>query len=91
MNQAVLRHRVFVNEYGYNIWAALMGGQERVYRLSVGLAVSPIIDLVFHLSFVGVINALRALIIFYPRTDLSLTQIRRLFFTATMHQCTIIH
>ena len=72
MNHAVLRHTVFVDECGYNIWTARSHGRarrgERAYRqvcgqrgrnVTVCLAISPINGLVFHSAYLGGMNAVR--------------------------------
>ena len=72
MNYAVVRHCVFVDECGYNIWTARSHGRarqgERAYRqvcgqrgrnLTVTMAISPINGLVFFSAFVGGMNAAR--------------------------------
>ena len=72
MNYAVVRHCVFVNECGYNIWTARSHGRarlgERAYsqvcghqgRNSTGtMAISPINGLVFSSAAVGGMNAAR--------------------------------
>ena len=72
MNYAVVRHCVFVDECGYNIWTARSHGRarqgERAYRqvcgqrgrnLTVTMAISPINGLVFSSAFVGGMNAAR--------------------------------
>ena len=63
MNHAVLRQCVFVDECGYNICIARNYRRarrgERGRNVTVGLAVSPIIGLVFHSAFVGRMNAER--------------------------------
>ena len=70
MNYAVVRHCVFVDECGYNIWTARIHDRarqgERAYRqvcgqrgrnLTVTMARSPINGLVFSSAFVGGMNA----------------------------------
>ena len=72
MNHAIMRHRVFIDECGYNIWAARSHGRarqgERAYRqicgqrgrnVTVALAVSPVNGLVFHSAYIGGMNAPR--------------------------------
>ena len=72
MNYAVVRHCVFVDECGHNIWAARSHGRarqgERAYRqvsgkrgrnLTVTMAISPINGLVSSSAFVGGMNAER--------------------------------
>ena len=72
MNYAVVRHCVFVDECGYNIWTVRSHGTarqgERAYRqvcvqrgrnLTVTMAISPINVLVFSSAFVGGMNAAR--------------------------------
>ena len=72
MNHAVVRHCVFVDECGYNIWTARSHGRalqgERAYRqvcgqrgrnLTVTMAISPISGLVFSSATVGGMNAVR--------------------------------
>ena len=70
MNCAVVRHCVFVDECGYNIWTVRTHGRarqgERAYRqvcgkggrnLTVTMAILPINGLVFSYAFVGGMNA----------------------------------
>ena len=72
MNHAVVRHCVFVDECGYNIWTARSHGRarqgERVYRqvcgqrgrnLTVTMAILPINGLVFSSAALGGLNASR--------------------------------
>ena len=72
MNYAVVRHCVFVDECGHNIWAARSHGRarqgERAYRqvsgkrgrnLTVTMAISPINGPVSSSAFVGGMNAER--------------------------------
>ena len=72
MNHAIVRHCVFVDECGYNIWTARSHGRarqgERAYRqvcgqhgrnLTVTMAISPINGLVFSSAAVGGMNAER--------------------------------
>ena len=72
MNHAIVRHCVFVDECGYNIWTARNHGRarqgERAYRqvcsqrgrnLTVTMAISPINGLVFSSAAVGGMNAER--------------------------------
>ena len=72
MNHAIMRHRVFIDECGYNIWTARNHGRarqgERAYRqicgqrgrnVTVALAVSPVNGLVFHSTYIGGMNAPR--------------------------------
>ena len=72
MNHAIVRHSVFVDECGYNIWTARSHGRarqgERAYRqvcgqrgrnLTVTMAISPINGLVFSSAAVGGMNAER--------------------------------
>ena len=72
MNHAVVRHCVFVDECGYNIWTARSHGRarqgERAYRqvcgqrgrnLTVTMAISPISGLVFSSATVAGMNAVR--------------------------------
>ena len=72
VNQAIVRHCVFVGECGYNIWTARSHGRarlgERVYRqvcgqrernLTVIMAKSPINGLAFFSAAVGGMNAAR--------------------------------
>ena len=72
MNYAAVRHCVFVDECGYNIWKARGHGRawqgERAYHqvcgqrgrnLTVTMAISPIDGLVFSSAFVGGMNAAR--------------------------------
>ena len=71
MNHAVVRHCVFVDECGYNIWTARSHGRarrgERAYRqvcqrgrnLTVAMAISPINGLVFSSAALGGRNATR--------------------------------
>ena len=83
MNYAVVRHCVFADECGYNIWTARSHGKarqgERAYRqvcgqrgrnLTVTMAISPINGLVFSSAFVGGMNA--------ARFDNFLTQVKML-------------
>ena len=71
MNHTVVRHCVFVDECGYNIWTARSHGRarqgERAYRqvcqrgrnLTVTMAISPINGLVFSSAALGGRNATR--------------------------------
>ena len=72
MNHGVVRHAVFVDECGYNIWTARTQGRarlgERAYRqvcgqrgrnITVTMAISPINGLVFNSAILGGINAER--------------------------------
>ena len=72
MNHAIMRHCVFIDECGYNIWTARNHGRarqgERAYRhlcdqrgrnVTVALAVSPVNGLMFHSAYIGGINAPR--------------------------------
>ena len=72
MNHAVLRHTVFVDKCGYNIWTARSHRRarrrERTYRqvcgqggrnVTVRLAISQINGLVFHSAYLGGMNAVR--------------------------------
>ena len=67
-----MRHCVFIDECGYNIWTARNHGRarqgERAYRqvcgqrgrnVTVALAVSPVNSLVFHSAYIGGMNARR--------------------------------
>ena len=67
-----MRHCVFIDECGYNIWTARNHGRarqgERAYRqvcgqrgrnVTVALAVSPVNGLVFHSTYIGGMNAPR--------------------------------
>ena len=69
MRHAVVNHRVFVDECGYNIWTARNQGRarigDRVYRqvcgqrgrdVTVALAISPTNGLVFHSAIIGWMN-----------------------------------
>ena len=69
---AIMRHCVFIDECGYNIWTARNHGRarqgERAYRevcgqrgqnVTVALAVSPVKGLVFHFAYIGEMNVLR--------------------------------
>ena len=68
-------HRIFVDEYGYNVWTAIRHGRartgERAYRqvcgqrgrsVTVALAISPTNGLVFHTEFLCGMNGQRFLI-----------------------------
>ena len=70
MGQAIVSHRVFVDECGYNIWTARSQGRvirrERAYRqvcgqrgrnLTVALTISLTAGLVFHSAITGGMNA----------------------------------
>ena len=72
MNHAIMRHDVFIDECGYNIWTARIHGRarqgERAYRqvcgqrgrnVTVALAVSPVDNLVFHSTYIDGMNARR--------------------------------
>ena len=72
VNHAIMRHGVFIDKCGYNIWTARNHGRarqgERAYRqvcgqrgrnVTVALAVSPVNGLVFHSAYVGGMNARR--------------------------------
>ena len=72
MNHAIMRHCVFIDECGYNIWTARNHGRarqgERAYRqvcgqqgqnVTVALAVSAVSGLVFHSAYIGERNVLR--------------------------------
>ena len=82
MNHANMRHCVFIDECGYNIWTARNHGRarqgEHAYRqvcgqrgrnVTVALAVSPVNGLVFHSAYVGGMNA--------PRFNTFLAQTRQ--------------
>ena len=82
MNGAIMRHRVFIDECGYNIWTARNHGRarqgERAYRqvcgqrgrnVTVALAVSSVNGLVFHSAYIGGMNA--------PRFNNFLAQMRQ--------------
>ena len=71
-NNAIMRHGVFIDKCGYNIWTARNHGRarqgERAYRqvcgqrgrnVTVALAVSPVNGLVLHSAYVGGMNARR--------------------------------
>ena len=66
MNQEIMRHCVFIDECGYNIWSARNHGRarqgERAFRqvcgqrgrnVTLALAVSPVNCLVFHSAYIG--------------------------------------
>ena len=72
MNHAIVRHCVFVDECGYNIWTARSHGRarqgvrayhqvcgQRGRNLTVTMAISPINGLVFSSAAVGGMNAER--------------------------------
>ena len=72
MNHAIMRHCLFIDECGYNIWTARNHGRarqgERAYRqvcgqrgrnVTVALAISPVNGLVFHSAYIGGTNAPR--------------------------------
>ena len=72
INTAIMRHYVFIDECGYNIWTARNHGRERqsmrAYRqvcdlrgwdVTVALAVSPVNGLMFHSAYIGGMNAPR--------------------------------
>ena len=72
MNHAIMRHRVFIDECGCNIWTARNHGREsqgeRACRqvcgqsgrnVTVALAVSPVNGLVFHSAYIGGMNVRR--------------------------------
>ena len=72
MKHVVMRHDVFINECGNNIWTARNHGRarqgERAYRqvcgqrgrnVTVALAVSPVDNLVFHSTYIDGMNARR--------------------------------
>ena len=72
LNHAIMRHCVFIDECGYNIWTARNHGRarqgERAYRqvcgqrgrnVTVALAVSPVNGLVFLSAYIGGMNAPR--------------------------------
>ena len=68
MNHAIMRHGVFIDECGYNIWTARNHGSDPAYRqvcgqrgrnVTVALEVSPVNGLVFHSAYVGGMNARR--------------------------------
>ena len=67
-----MRHYVFIDECGYNIWTARNHGKERqgmgAYRqvcdqrgwaVTVALAVSPVNGMMFHSAYIGEMNAPR--------------------------------
>ena len=69
MNHAILRHCVFIDECGYNIWTARNHGRERkserAYRqacdqrgwiVTGALTVSPVKGLIFHSDYIDGIN-----------------------------------
>ena len=91
MNHDIMRHCVFIDECGYNIWTARNHGRarqgERAYRqvcgqrgrdVTVALAVSPVNSLVFHSAYIGGMNA--------PRFNDFLAQTRRLSSFTTVRQ-----
>ena len=70
MNHSIMRHCVFIDECGYNIWTARNHGRarqgERAYRqvygqrggnVTMALAVSPVNGLVFHSAYIRGMNA----------------------------------
>ena len=72
MNHAIMRHGVFIDKCGYNIWTVRNHGRarqgERAYRqvcgqrgrnVTVALAASPVNSLVFHSAYIGGTNARR--------------------------------
>ena len=71
MNHAVMRHGVFIDECGYNIWTARNHGRgqgdpayrkvcgQRGRNVTVALEVSPVNGLVFHSAYFGGMNARR--------------------------------
>ena len=72
MGHAVVKHTVFIDECGYNIWTARSHGRarrgERAYRqvcgqrgrnVTVTMAISPTNGLVFHSAVIGGMNAHR--------------------------------
>ena len=72
MNHTIMRHCVFIDECGYNIWTARNHGGarqgERAYRqvcgqrgrnVTVALAVSTVNGLVFHSAYISGMNARR--------------------------------
>ena len=82
MNTAIMRHCVFIDECGYNIWTARNHGRakqgRRAYRqicgqrgrnVTVALSVSPVNGLVFHSAYIGGMNA--------PRFNVFLAQTRQ--------------
>ena len=82
MNHAIMRHCVFIDECGYNIWTARKHGSarqgERAYRqvcgqrgrnVTVALAVSLAKGLVFPFAYIGGMNA--------PRFNAFLAQTRQ--------------
>ena len=69
MNHAIMRHCVYIDEYGYNIWTARNHRKarqgERAYRqvcgqrgwnVTLALAVSPVNGLVFYYAYIGGMN-----------------------------------
>ena len=69
MRHAVVNHRIFVDERGYNIWTARRHGRARMIKrarrqvcgqrgrsVTVALAISPTNGLVFHSAFLGGMN-----------------------------------
>ena len=69
MRHAVVNHRIFVDDRGYNIWTARRHGRARMIErarrqvcgqrgrsVTVSLAISPTNGLVFHSAFLGGIN-----------------------------------
>ena len=69
MHHAVVNHRIFVDERGYNIWTARRHGRARMIErarrqvcgqrgrsVTVALAISPTNGLVFHSAFLGGMN-----------------------------------
>ena len=72
IDHAIMRHYVFIDECGYNIWTASNHGREKqgmgAYRkvcdqrgwdVTVALAVSPVKGLMFHSAYIGGMNAPR--------------------------------
>ena len=72
MHHSVVNHRIFVDECGYNTWTARSHGWarmgERAYwpicgqqgrKVTVALAISPTIGLLFHSAFLGGMNGQR--------------------------------
>ena len=104
MNHAVLRHTVFVDECGYNIWTTRSHGRarrgERAYRqvcgqrgrnVTVCLAISPINGVVFHSAYLGGMNAVRfSDFLVRARLNLAWTPMRQSYSYMTAREHTII-
>ena len=99
MDHAIMRHGVFIDKCGYNIWTARNHRREgaqgdpayrqlcgqRGRNVTVALEVSPVNGLVFHSAYVGGMNA-RRFNDFLAQTRQNLDPARRLSSFTTVRQ-----